>query len=223
MSDRWRVIHGECLDVMRTLAPGSVDAIVTDPPYGTGAWLREKAGAGSDPTAIHRLEEWDRWDERWIAEAKRLEPRRWAIFVPTTQLAAAAAAVGEPGRLFVWVKPDPRPRFGGQPSYGIEPVMIFGATEPIGGKDWFMCQAPRTLREHPHQKPIKVMRWLVSLACPPDGLVIDPHAGSGTTGVACVLEGRRFLGIECEAEYVEIARRRIAEAAAQGNLFGEAA
>jgi site-specific DNA-methyltransferase (adenine-specific) len=53
------------------------------------------------------------------------------------------------------------------------------------------------------------MRWLVRLLCPPEGLVLDPTAGSGTTGAAAVLEGRRFLGIELESSYLQIAAARI--------------
>jgi DNA modification methylase len=63
---------------------------------------------------------------------------------------------------------------------------------------------------HPTVKPLELMRWLVRLLCPPGGLVLDPTAGSGTTGAAAVLEGRRFLGIELEPAYMEIAAARIA-------------
>ena len=63
---------------------------------------------------------------------------------------------------------------------------------------------------HPTVKPIALMRWLVRLVTPPGGLVLDPFAGSGTTGAACELEGFDFIGIEREAEYVEIAEARIA-------------
>jgi DNA modification methylase len=62
---------------------------------------------------------------------------------------------------------------------------------------------------HPTVKPIAVMRWLVRLITPPNGTVLDPFTGSGTTGIAAVLEGFDFIGIEREAEYHEIARRRI--------------
>lgn len=62
---------------------------------------------------------------------------------------------------------------------------------------------------HPTVKPIALMRWLVRLATPPGGVVLDPFAGSGSTGVAAVMEGARFIGIEREAEYVPIARARI--------------
>lgn len=62
---------------------------------------------------------------------------------------------------------------------------------------------------HPTVKPIALMQWLVRLVTPPKGLVLDPFLGSGTTGIAALREGFRFVGIEREAEYVEIARRRI--------------
>jgi DNA modification methylase len=63
---------------------------------------------------------------------------------------------------------------------------------------------------HPTVKPIALMRWLVRLVTPPDGCVLDPFAGSGTTGIACVLEGFDFFGIELDAHHAEIARARIA-------------
>jgi site-specific DNA-methyltransferase (adenine-specific) len=62
---------------------------------------------------------------------------------------------------------------------------------------------------HPTVKPIELMRWLVRLITPPDGLVVDPFCGSGSTGIAAALEHRRFLGIELSPEYVEIAQARI--------------
>lgn len=65
---------------------------------------------------------------------------------------------------------------------------------------------------HPTVKPVALMRWLVRLVCPKGGLVLDPFAGSGTTGVACVKEGRRCLLIEKDRTYAEIARARVAKA-----------
>jgi site-specific DNA-methyltransferase (adenine-specific) len=74
---------------------------------------------------------------------------------------------------------------------------------------------------HPTVKPTDLMRYLVRLVTPPNGIVLDPFAGSGSTGKACVLEGFEFIGIEREAEYCAIAEARIAHArsVAQGDLF----
>ncbi len=67
---------------------------------------------------------------------------------------------------------------------------------------------------HPTVKPISLMRWLVRLVTPPGGLVLDPFCGSASTGVAAVLEGRQFVGIEREGRYVDIACARLARWAA---------
>ena len=69
---------------------------------------------------------------------------------------------------------------------------------------------------HPTVKPLELMRWLVRLLCPPGGLVLDPFCGSGTTGAAAVAEGRRFVGIEFEPPYMEIAAARVAHHAPPG-------
>ncbi len=62
---------------------------------------------------------------------------------------------------------------------------------------------------HPTVKPLSLMRWLIRLAVPPDGIVLDPFTGSGSTGIAAVTEGRTFLGIEREARYVDVACARL--------------
>ena len=72
---------------------------------------------------------------------------------------------------------------------------------------------------HPTVKPIELMRYLVRLTkTPTGGVVLDPFMGSGTTGIACALEGREFIGIEREQEYIEIAEKRIAYWAMQPGL-----
>jgi site-specific DNA-methyltransferase (adenine-specific) len=78
----------------------------------------------------------------------------------------------------------------------------------------------RNQNHHPTVKPVDLMRHLVRLITPTDGVVLDPFMGSGTTGVACVLEARRFIGCELDPEYAEIARRRIANT--PPSLFGAA-
>lgn len=74
---------------------------------------------------------------------------------------------------------------------------------------------------HPTVKPVSLMRWLARLVTPPGGIVLDPFMGSGTTGIAAVTEGFRFIGVEQSEEYAEIARKRIAYA--QGPLLARVA
>ena len=68
-------------------------------------------------------------------------------------------------------------------------------------------------------KPVALMRWLARLVTPPGGLVLDPFAGSGSTGVACAAEGLRFAGVEREVEYHAIAEARLRAAYAAPPLF----
>jgi DNA modification methylase len=72
--------------------------------------------------------------------------------------------------------------------------------------------------DHPTQKPVALMQKAVELSCPVGGVVLDPFMGSGTTGVACLQTGRRFIGIELDAAYFEIARQRLEAASAQTRL-----
>lgn len=72
---------------------------------------------------------------------------------------------------------------------------------------------------HPTVKPVALMTWLIKLIAPPGATVLDPFMGSGTTGVAAVQEGREFIGIEREPEYLEIAEARINNATRQGVLL----
>lgn len=84
-------------------------------------------------------------------------------------------------------------------------------------------QSEHTRREvsnhHPTVKPTELMRWLCRLVTPPGGTVLDPFMGSGSTGRAAVLEGFRFVGIELDPAYLEIAEARIRDAARQPSLF----
>jgi site-specific DNA-methyltransferase (adenine-specific) len=69
-----------------------------------------------------------------------------------------------------------------------------------------------TNREHPHKKPVEILLPLIEHTTAPNDLVVDPFAGSGSTGVAAVRLGRDFIGIECAYKYVQVARARLAGA-----------
>ncbi len=76
-------------------------------------------------------------------------------------------------------------------------------------------------RVHPTQKPIRVMEWCLNdvLRLKADSLVLDPYCGSGTTGVACIRTGHRFIGIEIEEKYCDVAAKRLENELAQLRLF----
>lgn len=123
---------------------------------------------------------------------------------------------GSAARFFYCAKAD-----GGERNYGLD-VFPAKAGRPLGISQWegqtngsgkrMGADAPMR-NHHPTVKPVSLMRWLCRLVTPPGGTVLDPFTGSGTTGVAAVLEGFAFIGIEREAEYRAIAERRIVQAA----------
>jgi site-specific DNA-methyltransferase (adenine-specific) len=96
--------------------------------------------------------------------------------------------------------------------------MANGKQNPYAGK-----AAPVNRNHHPTVKPTALMRWLVRLVTPPGGVVLDPFMGSGSTGKACAKEGFRFVGIELDAEYFDIACRRIEDAMTGGPLLASLA
>jgi DNA modification methylase len=106
-------------------------------------------------------------------------------------------------------------------------LCVFG--KEAGAPFFGHCDSPvwrlptETNQVHPTQKPVRLMTRQIVASVSPGGAALDPFMGSGTTGVAAVLQGRDFIGIEREPAYFEIACRRIEEAQRQGDMFIDAA
>lgn len=113
-------------------------------------------------------------------------------------------------RFAFYVKTNPRPN-----GPTVEPVIIFGATK---SPRYDIHAYNGDTVYHPCQKPIEVMEWMMS-GVATGGLILDPFCGSGSTGVAAMRSGFRFIGIEQDASYVDVARRRIDDAERQYTLF----
>lgn len=129
----------------------------------------------------------------------------------------AAEPLGSAARFFYCAKASKRDRDEGLEGFAAKARPTMGSG--IGGQP--DQQAANNRNFHPTVKPTDLMRYLCRLVTPAGGVVLDPFTGSGSTGKAAILEGFRFIGIEREAEYVEIARARIK--AAVPPIFGEAA
>lgn len=237
MTDRWRLHEGDCMDLLASLPDATVDAVVTDPPYGTNEAGRSKVviRAGAVESFAHA------WDTEaptaWLAEAARVLRPGGAVLSFTDAKAvgdlwrAGEVAGLRPLQLFHWAKPDcpptPRPNFAS----AVESGVFFRSPGKVlawNGGGWArnIIEAPLAHKEsdgqtrhHPTEKPVRVMRWLVGLVTPPDGLVLDPFAGSGTTGVACLRDGFRFVGAEVDPVFAATARKRLDDETRQGKLF----
>ena len=200
---------GDCRDVLPTL--GKVDAVVTDPPYGidydpaqyqnVGALFTDRIAGDNAPfDPAHLLtiaSDVILWGANNFAEY--LPRGGWLCWDKRT-CESADRMLGSPFEL-AWINNPAR--------YKMARIQHGGVVNADG---------VGIRRQHPTQKPIALMTWCLSLV-PNAGVILDPYAGSGTTGVACAHEGRRFIGIEREPAYFDIACKRIAEAYAQPRLF----
>ena len=117
---------------------------------------------------------------------------------------------GSAARFFYCAKTNRKDRNAGCEGMQVGEPPGSGRSKPAPGRKSALGRP--TENHHPTVKPTKLMRYLCRLVTPPDGLILDPFAGSGSTGKAAMLEGFRFVGIEKEQEYVDIARARIAAA-----------
>ena len=189
---------GDCREILPTL--GKVDAVVTDPPYGIGI-------AANPVRQMHEKSDWD------------------------------AAAPGQ--EVFDLIRAASREQiiWGGN-YFGLPPSQGFLVWDKKQPQDftlsmcemaWMSKQQPAKLwrqsvlsyeKSHPTQKPVPLIEWCLDFL-PDANTILDPFMGSGTTGVACAKLGRKFIGIEIEPKYFDIACRRIEEAYKQPRLFAE--
>lgn len=207
---KWAVLQGDCLDVMREIPNASIDAVITDPPYGSGSAFRcgNKRDNLAPSIACHSLKGND----------QPFDPIPWLCF-PVIVLWGAqwyASRLPDSGGWLVWDKRD------NLPSNDFGDVELAWTNTSNASRlfrhRWsgFIRDSERGIaRVHPTQKPIALMAWVIRLCTKPGDTVLDPYMGSGTTGVACAQTGRNFIGIEIDPHYFEIAERRITEAQMQ--------
>jgi site-specific DNA-methyltransferase (adenine-specific) len=238
----YTVHQGDALAILPALDPGTIDLVLADPPYNSGGRTGAERGGQSargkyvSGDAGHELADFpgDNRDQRsftlWLSLIlggclRLARPGASAlVFCDWRQLPATSDALQAAGwtwrGIIPWRKPISRPTANGfrreceyvlwgshgPPVRHAEPVYLPGLVEG--------SQPRGRGRVHITQKPVEVLRQLIQV-CPSGGVVLDPFAGSGSTGVAALLEGLGFIGIELTAHYVAIARQRITEAAAQ--------
>jgi site-specific DNA-methyltransferase (adenine-specific) len=195
---------GSMEDVLPTL--GRFDAVVTDPPYGVGFKY-----ASHDDSNEGYME----WCDTWFRSLSSVCGGPIAISCGISNITAWP----KPTWVLCWHKPASM----GRCSVGFnnwEPVLLYGKSRGSQTVDVFVAPivADNTIEGHPCPKPLGWATQLVGRLTRRDDLILDPFAGSGTTGVACINLGRRFIGIEIEPRYFEIACRRIEQAYAQPRL-----
>ena len=212
------------------MSGGIADAIITDPPYSTGGLTRSDRApnphskytqTGSDRSRLEFSGDnrdgrsWAYWCNLWLSECLRIvKPSGYVLmFTDWRQLPTASDAIQAAGwvwrGIISWDKTEgARAPHTGYFRHQCE-YLVWG-TRGVSKKNsgpWpgaFRFPVLQRDKHHLTGKPTELLRRLVRVA-PPGGLVLDPFMGSGTTGVACALEGRRFIGAEIDPGYFEIA------------------
>ena len=190
----------DCMDVLPTLP--KVDAVITDPPYGIGFRLQ-----GGTWGKKHGGVDWDKETYSEVYSAIKLADKSIIWGGNYYQL--------PPSRCWLtWIKRDAVPSMAS--------CELAWTSFDANAKyfDWTIAATNGERVAHPTQKPLALMKWCIEQAGNPE-TILDPFMGSGTTGVAAVQMGRKFIGIEREPKYFEIACNRIEQAQRQIDMFSE--
>jgi len=197
-----RLLLGDCREILPLIAGGGGMAVVTDPPYGLGRKMQGGTWGAKD--GFKEMLEWD-------AEPPAAELVRDVVAAGDTSILWGGQYFDlPPARCWlIWNKTNAVPTMADFEMAWTNldrPAKRFNA--PVGRVEF----------GHPTQKPLPLMMWTLGFV--PEGLaVLDPFMGSGTTGVACVKLGRRFVGIEIDERYFETAVERVRKAYEQPDLF----
>jgi site-specific DNA-methyltransferase (adenine-specific) len=206
--------HADCLDVLPLLS--GIDALISDPPYGMDwdtDYTRFSGGVSEHSRSRSRRIEGDK---------EPFDPAPFLAFDTVVLWGVNHFAQRVPvGTWFMWDKKPPSKR--GKFLSDCEAAWCKGGHGIyLYAQQWdgFNREGEKAPRVHPTQKPVRLMSWCMDAAKVAQGAtVLDPFMGSGTTGIACIRSGRKFIGIEKDAKYFEIAKERIRKELQVGRLF----
>lgn len=200
---------GDCMDILPTLP--KVDAVITDPPYGIGI-DGQKGSSRKNGQQLRKSHEFLGWD----SAPPDAELMRKIVCAGTTIVVWGGnyfpSLIEAKKGWLVWDKAQ----YGLTMSDG--ELAYTNMDKPLRIFNLHRTHLWQESPEHPTQKPLALMKWCIE-QCPGPQTILDPFMGSGTTGVAAVQMGRKFIGIEREPKYFDIACKRIEQAYAQGQLF----
>lgn len=242
-----KLIQGDCLEVMKDIAGGSIDLIITDPPYKIIAGgCRVKAGNNECSGVFNRRTDNKRTDwveevrsgkmfkhntlkfSEWLPDVFRILKDGTHFYVMVNdrnmqEILNAATNVGfQIVNILVWKKNNCTPNKFYMKN--TEFILMFrkGKARNINNMGTKQClEVPNIIggKLHPTEKPAALMQVLIENSSQKGECVLDPFMGSGTTGVACINTNRKFIGIELDEKYFKIAENRIKEITAQTTMF----
>ena len=224
------LLNGDCLELMKTIPDGSVDMVLTDPPYRTisggnkaNVSLAKSMGGNNGKVFKHN----DISFSMWVPEVFRiLKDNSHAYFMTNfMNLFALQKELTCSGfnihNLLVWQKNTCTANRWYMKNAEYTLFARKGAAKTINNPSSKVVHSfnnPRDKR-HPTEKPVELMEYYIKNSSTSFDTVFDPFMGSGTTGVAAVQMGRKFIGIEREPKYFDMTCKRIEEAQRQGDMF----
>lgn len=238
MSD-FTLLQDDCLNALKCISMDSIDLVITDPPYNLGIFMKQRAtnlqkmrsnffgAAGWDNM---EFSEWEKSMNTLFSELARVCKRGASliVFMAIIKVESVIRLAEQYGFYYkttgIWHKNNPMPRnMNLQFVNSTEAWIYFTWGSKCGTfnnhekllHDFIETPvAPKKEREHgkhPTQKPVKLMSFFVETLSNVDDTILDPFMGSGSTGVAARIAGRKFIGIELDADYYKIAESRIKE------------
>lgn len=229
MKDDVEIIHGDCLEVMAGMPSGSIDVVFTDPPFSSGTRKEGQKGVRRSMIRGTEDDDWFATDSLttngflWLMRRnavlwKRLLKRggHALAFIDWRMMPHLAAAIESADLRHVGVLVWDKTYFGMGACFRNQHEFILHFTNGRGREpsrkdvgNVFSCPPIRD-GLHPNEKPVALLKEILSVVGRHNGCVLDPFAGSGSTGVAAVRIGMSFIGIESDPEFVRISRRRLA-------------
>ncbi len=202
---------GDCADILPTLP--TVDGLLTDPPYGIGEAAGKNKSRGNVAVAK------DYGSAVWDNNTKDIEIKL-AISIATNSIIFGGNYYNLPPTScwLIWDKQN------GNNDFADCEMAWTNLPKAIRRLYWLwngMIRKGHDIRQHPTQKPVGVMKWCINHFPKGTETILDPFMGVGSTGVACAKLGRKFIGIELDETYFEIACERIQKAYDQPDLFVE--
>lgn len=199
------IYHGDCADVLPAINPGSVDLVLTDPPYGISY-------SATDHRSPH-------FGKSIVGDDQPFDPRPLLPFGRCVIFGANRFAHHlPPGGWIVWSKRQDNRNFTsfGNGSTGeiawsncLNTVQVFNYF--WGGGPWLRGPEERGNASHPTLKPVALMRWILDKWTEPGDLILDPYMGSGPIAQACHEMSRRYIGVEIVEDYCRVAVQRLAQ------------
>ncbi len=209
---------GDCLDALERLPDESIDCIVADPPYGIG-YLSRSHRLPLDRVANDDEHAYEILEQALATAWRKLKPDTHIYIFTTWQAYAPMAEVVKKyftlKNVLIWVKNN-RTRGDLKGNYGYQYEMILyahkGRRHLFGKRDANVLQfdkVPSNYMQHPTEKPVKLLEYLISKSTQEGEIVLDMFMGSGSTCVAAKRTNRRYIGIELEQEWFAVATKRL--------------